>query len=174
MKRCPVCSQTYTDPNINFCLSDGELLSRLTEPSPFAKDEPPPTRFADDAPPTLMMGSSRVTNQNWQTAQPPAPWQPQTPAAAGFASMMPHLQPKNHTLPTVSLILGISSLIFVCCFGGIWLGIPAAIVGFLGMRNADREPDKFGGRGMAVGGMVIGVIAFIMSILYFLLAVIGG
>jgi hypothetical protein len=175
MKRCPSCGQTYTDQNINFCLNDGELLSRLTEPSfSLPSDEPPPTMFADDSPPTLMMNQARITNQtNWQTpAQHPVPWQPQSPA--GFASNLPaHLQPKNQTLPTVSLILGISSLIFICCFGGIWLGLPAAITGFIGMRNADMFPDRFAGRGMALTAMIIGTIAFFISIMQVILTAIG-
>lgn len=172
MKRCPVCGQTYTDTNTNFCLNDGELLSRLVDP---LADEPPPTMFADDAPPTLMMGSARITNQtNWQAAQPPAPWQNNQMQASQFGGLPSYLQPKNHTLPTVGLILGISSLIFVCCFGGIWLGIPAAILGFLGMRNADNMPERFGGRGMAIGAMIIGTITFIFAIIHFLITVISG
>ncbi len=177
MKRCPACGQTYTDQNINFCLNDGELLSHLAEDSLQGRfgNEPPPTMFADDSPPTLMMGSARVTNQtNWQPAgQHPVPWQSQTPV--GFASALPaHLQPRNQTLPTVSLILGISSLIFVCCFGGVWLGLPAAIIGFLGMRNADAFPDRFGGRGMAIAGIIIGTITFFMSIMHIIFTAIGG
>ena len=176
MKRCPACGQTYTDQNINFCLNDGELLSRLTEQSQFSQpsDEPPPTMFADDSPPTLMMNSARITNQtNWQApAQHPVPWQSQTPV--GFASGLPaHVQSKNQTLPTVSLILGISSLIFVCCFGGIWLGLPAAITGFLGMRNADSFPDRFGGRGMAIAAIIIGTITFFISIMQIIFTAIG-
>jgi hypothetical protein len=176
MKRCPSCGKTYSDQNINFCLNDGELLSRLTEPnfSSSSNDEPPPTIFADDSPPTLMMNSARITNQtNWQApAQPPVPWQPQQPV--GFASGLPaHLQPKSQTLPTVALILGISSLIFVCCFGGIWLGLPAAITGFIGMRNADMFPDRFSGRGMAITAMIIGTVTFFISIVQVILTAIG-
>lgn len=177
MKRCPACGHTYTDQNINFCLNDGELLSRLAEDrlqGRFSNDEPPPTIFADDSPPTLMMGSARITNQtNWQASAPPVPWQPQAPV--GFASALPaHLQPRNQTLPTVSMILGVFSLVFVCCFGGIWLGLPAAIIGFLGMRNADAFPDRFSGRGMAIAGIIIGIITFFMSIIHIIFTAIGG
>jgi len=71
------------------------------------------------------------------------------------------------------LILGISSLIFVCCFGGIWLGLPAAITGFLGMRNADSFPDRFGGRGMAIAAIIIGTITFFISIMQIIFTAIG-
>jgi len=53
----------------------------------------------------------------------------------------------------------------LCCYGGIWLGLPAAVLGFLGVRNAGNDPGKYGGRGMAVGGMVLGIVTFLISII---------
>ncbi len=171
MKRCPVCGQTYSDANINFCLNDGELLSRLVDET---NDDPPPTVFADDSPPTLLMNAARITNQtNWQSAQPPAPWQNNQMLVPQYGGLPSYLQPKSHTLPTVGLILGISSIIFVCCFGGIWLGIPAAVLGLLGLRNADNFPDRFGGRGMAIAAMAIGAITFIFSMIHILVAILA-
>lgn len=82
--------------------------------------------------------------------------------------------PKDQTLPTISLVLSILACFLVCCSGGIWLGLPAAIVGFLGMRNADREPEKYGGRGLAIGGMVLGIVTFLGSIVFLLISVISG
>ncbi len=177
MKQCRTCGKNYSDTDINFCLNDGELLSRLVDPTPRSvTDEPPATMFADNSPPTLMMDSARVTNQtSWKASAPPVQWQGQNAMSpAGFGNLPAYLQPKSHTLPTVGLILGISSLIFVCCFGGIWLGLPAAIVGFLGLRNADNFPDRFGGRGMALGAMIIGTITFFISLIHIILTAIGS
>lgn len=164
MKRCPRCGQTYTDSDINFCLNDGELLSRLS-------DEPP-TLFKDDAPPTVMMDRSRVTNQtNWQTAAPPAIYQsPQQPVSPGFGTLNRFAKSTDQTLPTIAFALGLASLVLVCCYGGIWLGLPAAIVGFLGLRNADSDPERYGGRGLAIGGMVLGIVTFLMSIVFIIFA----
>lgn len=166
MRRCPLCGQTYTDPTINFCLNDGELLSRLVDEvprDPFA-DEPPPTRFADDSAPTVILETPRITNQtNW----PPANWESQTPVYSGqrypFAGFNASL---DKTMPTVSIILGIASCVFVCCAGGIWLGLPAVVVGFLGLRNADSDPGRYAGRGLAIGGMVLGIITFFASLFF--------
>ena len=166
MKVCPKCNQKYTDENLNFCLNDGEMLNEY-----------------DDAPPTIMMDAPRITNQtNWQQAQyqppsqPMSSWQQNQPATAqnqAFGVMRPSFS-QDQTLPTVSLILGVMSLLMVCCYGGIWLGLPALIVGYLGMKNADNEPSKYGGRGMAIAGMVIGIITFLMSIGFVILGIAGN
>ncbi len=177
MKRCPKCGHTYADPELNFCLNDGELLSHnLSGVQSTYGSEPPPTQFADDSPPTLMMNAPRITNQtNWPNADPPAVWQNQQPAyqspqSYGIAN---YAATRDQTIPTVSLILGVFSMIFVCCFGGIWLGLPAAIVGFLGLRNTDRDPDRYSGRGLAIAGMVIGIITFLASIVHLLFAILA-
>ena len=164
MKICPRCGQGYTDSSINFCLNDGELLVLYggDEPKTLFSD-PPPTQF-DDSPPTSVMDPTRITNQTgWQPESPPAPWQGQTPLqnrAYGLGSVT---RPGDQTLPTIALILGILSCVVVCCYGGIWLGAPAAVIGFLGMKNADSDPIRYGGRGMAIGGMVLGTVTFLIS-----------
>ena len=162
MKICPKCNQSYTDDNLNFCLNDGEYLQTV----------------GDDAPPTVLLDPPRVTNQtNWQqyqppAAEPPAKWQNtpqnlqnQAPGAQNFS------QSKDQTLPTVSLVLGILSLLLVCCFGGFPLGLAAAITGYLGMKNADDNPARYGGRGLAIGGMVLGIISILSSVVYIILSI---
>lgn len=164
MKRCPRCGQTYTDSDINFCLNDGELLSRLS-------DEPP-TLFKDDSPPTVVMDRGRVTNQaNWQNASPPAVYQSPSPAGnPGLGGLSRFQQSRDQTLPTIAFALGLASLVLICCYGGIWLGLPAAIVGFLGLRNADGDPERYSGRGLAIGGLVLGIVTFLMSIVFVIFA----
>ena len=167
MKRCPRCGQGYTESDINFCLNDGELLMQYTpdEPQTIFSEDIPPTRFGDDSPPTVMMDRGRVTNQTaWPQSSPPAPWQSRTPAMQNQGTVLGGFtMSRDQTLPTIALVLGVGSAIMVCCYGGIWLGIPAAIVGFLGMRNADTDPTRYSGRGMAIGGMVLGIITFLIS-----------
>lgn len=162
MKQCPRCNKTYSDDSLNFCLDDGELLMAVSSRG-----------YADDAPPTVLLDQSRVTNPtNWPNAPQAGPvgqWQPQgvqnQPFGAGLT------RKRDQTLPTIALVLGILSLILVCCFSGFWLGLPAAVVGFLGMRNADTDPQRYTGRGMAIAGMVLGVIGFLSTIVYLLIAI---
>lgn len=161
MKRCLKCGQSYTDDTLNFCLNDGELLVQHTG------YEPPPTRFADDPPPTLLMNQPRVTNPIDWAQQSIAHPQSSPPAVvnqqygiAGYGT------PRDQTLATISLVMGIISVVLVCCGFGILLGLPAAIVGFIAMRNVETNPDKYTGRGMAIAGMVLGIVTFIASVFF--------
>lgn len=75
----------------------------------------------------------------------------------------------NPVLGIVSLALGviglammIPTLIFWFC--GIFpflLGIASLIVGFLGISRVKRDPSKYGGKGLAIGGLITGVLAII-------------
>jgi len=69
-------------------------------------------------------------------------------------------------LPYIALSLGLASAVLVCCYGGIWLGLPAVVTGFIGMRNADSDPGQYSGRGLAVAGMVLGIITFLASFIF--------
>jgi len=169
MKQCPRCQQTYSDDALNFCLNDGELLTTFQQ-------EPASPRFED--PPTMILDQARRTNPiNWPgTASPPAQWTGgQQQMQAHPAGMMgSYAAKRDSTLPTIALIIGILSLPLVCCYGGLWLGLPAAILGYMGMRNADRDPSRYGGRGMAIGGMVLGIIGVLSTIAFIILVVIGN
>jgi hypothetical protein len=169
MKQCPLCKKIYEDDQLNFCLNDGEMLSVMGQ-------APAPSRYSDDSPPTVLLNQVRVTSPaNWPSQQQgsatPGMWQgsnmqgQQQFGNAGFVTK------KDQTLPTLAMILGISSIVLSCCYGGIWLGIPAAVLGFLGMRNADKDGNRYGGRGMAVAGMVLGIISLLASLIFALIVV---
>ena len=167
MKVCPRCGKTYTDENLNFCLEDGEFL----------------TEHGADAPPTVILDTPRITNQtNWQQAQyqpppfePPAPWQSQTPNVQNQQTGVQQMRTgQDQTLPTVALVLGILSLLLICCYGGFPLGLGAVITGYLGMKNADSDPARYGGRGLAIGGLVLGIISIVSSIIFIIFAVIAN
>jgi hypothetical protein len=158
MKKCPVCNQTYTDETLNFCLSDGGTLTKVT----------------DDPPPTVFMNQARQTNQNWTknepftppSYQPISPWQnQQINQNPVYMSSNPYQTP-NQTLPTVSLVLGIIGVVF-CCWG-FPFGIAALITGYLGYNNSNTNPTMYGGRGLAIAGMILGAIS-IFEVLFFII-----
>lgn len=164
MKSCPACQQIYDDDDLNFCLNDGATLEYHRK---------------DDAPPTVFMNQARTTNEmNWSAANPPpaAPmsaWQ--SPSMQPSEAYMPHyLHGHDQTLPTISLVLGILSVVFICCYGGFYLGIPAVIVGFLALRNTNNNPSHYGGRGLAIAGLILGAGSFLTALLIILLAIIGN
>jgi hypothetical protein len=167
MKCCPRCNRVYSEDDLNFCLDDGELLQVYSE-------EQPTRSLRDEPPPTIVLDPPRVTNPiEWQAGQNIEPWQGSGLPTSGQVYGSPHLLRRSldQTLPTIALILSILSITTICCFGGFYLGIPAAILGYLGMKNADRDPSSYGGRGMAVAAMVIGIVTFIVGIIHVLSAV---
>lgn len=166
MKQCLKCNQTYDDETLNFCLNDGEMLVQSYENS----------RAYSDPPPTVIMNDPRATNPtNWQ--QPAAPigkWQAPVNMQNSAFGVPSFMASRDKTLPTIAMIVGILSLIMICCYGGFWLGLPAAIIGYLGMRNADSDPSRYDGRGLAIAGMVMGVVSFLGSIGMIILVIIGN
>lgn len=160
MKICPSCRQTYTDDELNFCLTDGSFL----------------TSVADNEPKTIYMDQPRITNQtNWgqQPAyQPPAVWQNQQNIQNQPANYPTRIGSKDQTMPTVSLVLGMLAVLVSCVFGGIPLGVLAVITGAMALNNEKKDSSKYGGRGLAIAGIVTGVVGFFISIFIILLALI--
>lgn len=169
MKICPVCHQTYADDNLNYCLNDGGTLAV----------------YSDDAPPTVMFDRARTTQRNWENYQPPTAWQNQPlpqqqnqsyqpmPPNQPF-SQLAQLQGQNQTLPTISLVLGIFAIVVGCCHGGIPLGAAALVIGYLGLKNANENPTEFGGRNLAIGGIITGIIGVLMSLVLLILTIAAG
>lgn len=147
MKQCPRCNQTYSDDQLNFCLNDGEMLVNS-----YASQRP-----FDDSPPTVMMNDPRATNPtNWQApAAPPAHWQGQQVMSYPIS-----LSP-NQTLAVTSLCFGIASItVGWCCYLGVLLAPVALVTGFISLSQIKRDPRSYTGRGLAIGGIVTGLVYF--------------
>ena len=154
MKICPTCNQIYDDDEQNYCLNDGRLLNKTT----------------DDAPPTVYMDAPRITKQNWQNAAPISPWQNQSNLQNQEFATPSAIYGQDQTLPIVSLVFGILSIpLAFCCYAGIPLGIVALITGYVGFNNEKNNPERYGGRGLAIGGMITGGLVLLLSILLFIL-----
>jgi hypothetical protein len=164
MKICPVCKQQYNDVDLNFCLSDGTALMQLE------KDSPPPTIFMD---------APRNTNPQFdfpqqQTSAPLSEWQTKPfPAPTGSTFPLNRVS-QDQTLPTISLVLGIIGLLGFCCYLGLPLGLAAVITGYLGMKNVDKDPIKYGGKGLAIGGIIVGAISFLLNLLMIFIGIISN
>lgn len=170
MKRCPSCGQSYSDENINFCLNDGELLSRQTGSSSY---QPPYSQgAADDSPPTVVLDQARVTNPTgWPASGGPiAAYQQQYQSP--IFSQQPAAASPNQVLGIVSLATGASSFVLGWCCGlGIILGPAAIITGIIAIVQNKNDPTRYGGRGFAIGGIVTGSLFLLAYILYFVLVV---
>ena len=89
-----------------------------------------------------------------------------TPSGSGQGSGTPPATGgQNKTLPIVSLVAGIVSL---CCWVSPLTGLIALITGFLGMKNANSDPANYGGKGLAITGIVLGALFFFLGIAYWI------
>lgn len=140
------------------------------EPEPFNPQQSPygtpQTPFGQSNDP---FGSPQFGGQSdWNP--PPAPvanWQDQ-----GLGADTPFQPPlaaagQNQTLAIVSLVTGILGF---CCLPS---GIAALITGYLAKNNADANPMEYGGRGMALAGMILGGVSVSLTIIYVILRILG-
>lgn len=171
MKICPVCNQTYTDESLNYCLNDGATLNN-------ADNDPPPTIFMD--PP-------RTTNPNYQDFNTNFS-QPNTGFNSNFGQpnqeiyQAPYSPPavsnnaQDQTMPIISLVLGVFGFVSFCCLGFLAfpIGLAAVVTGYLGMKKADENPQKYGGRGMAIAGIILGAIGVVSGLVFLIIAIISA
>jgi hypothetical protein len=61
-----------------------------------------------------------------------------------------------------ALVLGIVSIVCCCVYAGIWAGIPAVILGFLGLKKADAGLAT--NKPLALAGLICGGIGILLSL----------
>ena len=79
---------------------------------------------------------------------PPGPMQPVQPMPTSGRA-------------TTSLVLGVVSLFFC----GLLTGIPAIIVGISARREIGRSDGRLGGEGLALGGIITGILGTLWSLI---------
>ena len=89
---------------------------------------------------------------------------PQMPPSSGY------MQKREQGLAIASLVCGVLS--FVCC--SVFTGIPAIVLGIMAMMKEKADPARYGGKGMAIGGIVLGAISILIMIVYLLLLMAGA
>jgi hypothetical protein len=149
--------ETYTPPIPNY-----ETPSEPQAAPQYAEPEPQVNPFDQPG------GGFGRPEQQMEWAPPPAPdanWQNQ-PVGQNTPFQPPATSTGvNQTLPIVSLVFGIVS---VCCYVSPVTGLVALITGFMGMKNANNDPSNYGGKGLAIAGMITGGIFFLIGILYWI------
>jgi hypothetical protein len=172
MKRCPNCSCTYEDDALSFCLQDGTVLVKeepasgsFEAPAPVA---PPPVADWSAPPAPAVPRVSSWGDVGNPPEAPAAEWgvggYPQIPPSPGF------IQKKEQGLAIASLVCGVLS--FLCC--SVFTGIPAIVLGILAMMKEKSDPARYGGKGMAIGGIVLGAVSILIMIGYLILMMAGA
>jgi TM2 domain-containing membrane protein YozV len=80
-------------------------------------------------------------------------------AAAGAGGL---LAPRKQGMAITSLVLGILSTFCLSIFGG----IPAIILGHIARGKAKKQPDQYGGAGMALAGIILGYVSIVIFVIY--------
>ena len=86
---------------------------------------------------------------------------PPPPEQGGYG----YVEPQTNSKAIWALVLGILSII-PC---GLFAGIPAVILGNMAKNDIDASGGQQTGRGMAVSGLVLGIIGIALSVLGFIL-----
>lgn len=96
-----------------------------------------------------------VPNDQWnqQDIGSNTPFQPPAAGTAGG---------QNQTLGIITLVLGIVGLL---CLGFL-TGVPALITGLMTLKNIKKDPVQYGGKVLAIIGMVLGALGTLWSIAY--------
>lgn len=95
----------------------------------------------------------------------------QMPPPAGYGGPNFGQQPSNG-LAIASLVCGIIALPATCCCSALSLplGIAAAVMGGIAMSKANAQPEIYGGgKGMAIGGLVCGILSILTAIVFLVL-----
>ncbi len=151
-------------------------------PSPFS-DAPKPQipAFQETLPPPQSnspfdqpspFGGMEQQNQGFNQPVQQSDWTPPTPPVSnwqdqGLGANTPFQPPaagvgQDSTLAIVSLVLGIAS--FICSLS-LLASVPAVITGFMHRNNVKKNPNQYGGDGLALAGMIIGGINVVLSVL---------
>jgi hypothetical protein len=86
---------------------------------------------------------------------------------------MAYAGPRTDGMAIASLICGIVGIVcFVICLGVV-LGPVAAILGFISRQRVASSGGTLGGGGLALAGLILGVVAFVVSVIWFFYAIFG-
>ena len=200
MKRCPSCERTYTDDALSFCPNDGTPLVTDTpssfDPQATIMATPPKVSGPFDQPSggTDWPSQPPPAANDWSTPQPPAQqssgWG-DTPGSYTPGSYTPGSQmsqtpgwqapppppfpaggQRQQGLAIGSLVCGILSIL--CCWLGFLPGIAAVVLGLISMNKEKSDPAGYGGRGMAMGGVITGGIGILISLGWIILNIVGS
>jgi hypothetical protein len=125
--------------------SDGPQYPQYPEQDPEGASGEPPPPPAEGAPPP--------------PPPPDAPWQ--TPPS-GYGRPVASVGSPTNQKATWALILGILGPL--CC--GVFTAVPALILGIMARKEIDASGGRQSGRGMAIAGIILGIVGIIVSILF--------
>lgn len=99
-----------------------------------------------------------------------------TPEPPAYATPPPaYRQPsaKKQGMAVASMVLGIITILIfwipVVGFLGLVTALLAIVLGAIANSQANKKPEEFGGKGMAITGLVLGIVAIALMLLFWLI-----
>ena len=154
----------------------GRIADQMTQPPPpYGGDpndpygQPPPYTPPPQQDPYGGGGYQQVPSYTPPPAPGPYYGGPVQYGAAGYPTR------QNNSLALISMICGIAGLVlmFFCGFGFL-PAVAAVIMGFVGRSQINQSGGMQGGSGMALTGIITGGVAVALSVIIFIVFLIGG
>lgn len=171
MRRCPTCNREFTDEWLTFCTQDGTSLVDVEA----SQSEPPPTLVSAPMPPSVSPNEQPTLDMPGRYT-PPAEYIPPAPLEPAWRPPPPPPFPrgKQQSLAATSFVLGLFSVTLGwCCSFGVLTAPIALVLGIVSLVQIKNDPNKFGGKGLAIGGIVTGGLYFVIFALIVFLYGIG-
>lgn len=123
-------------------------------------DETPPDRGAEPTPHRPPPGPA---------GPPPGYWEQQAAGRQpppGYAPQYPVYRLADHPKATTALVLGLVGILGgLTCYLPLLLGPWAWAIGRRAVKEIDADPQRFGGRGQAMTGYVLGIVCTVLLVL---------
>jgi hypothetical protein len=177
------------DDALSFCINDGSALvgerpssynpqATIMSPPP-SVTETPPSPFGDagspdwNVPPYSPPADLNVPGA-WMPPPAPGSWQqPSGPQGMPGAAQPRSAQPQQ-TLAVASLICGIISITLGLICGGPVLGVAAIVLGIIALLQIKNDPRRYGGKGLAIIGIITGSLWILFGIFFLLIMIVGS
>ena len=164
MKRCPKCNQEFIEEWLTFCTIDGTQLTEAVR----SADYPPPTMGMPPRPvtapqeerPTMRMPPQPGYGGPLGVPQQPQPvWQPPPP---------PYAMGPRQDMAVAALVSGLISITIGWCWIGLLTGPLAVGLGIYALVQIKNNPNQFGGKPLAIAGLVTGSLFLVVQLLLLL------
>jgi hypothetical protein len=172
MRRCPKCNLEFADEWLTFCTQDGTSLVDVEA----SATDPPPTLVSPAMPPSVSPTEQPTLDMPGRYSPPPVQYIPPAPIQSGWSPPPPPAYPMQpqQSLAAASMVLGLVSItVGWCCSFGVLTGPIALILGIVALVQNKNDPAKYGGKGLAIAGVVMGALYFVILALVILLYGIG-
>ena len=78
---------------------------------------------------------------------------------------------KSNAFATTGLVLGIISItIGFCCCYGLPFNVTGLVFSIIALRQIKTDPERYGGKGMAIAGLVLCLLSLLIMILFIMIA----